>query len=101
MIPLKDENGMLTESALDELKVELDWADAIAIGMGMGQNKAIEIVIKQLLSKYKKPLVLDAMGEIRRTHSIPAREITSPESYLERRTFLRRAGLVAAVNPPG
>lgn len=45
-----------------ELKVALSWADTVAIGPGIGENKNAEKILRYVLSECQKPLLIDADG---------------------------------------
>jgi NAD(P)H-hydrate epimerase len=59
----QDVRGRFAAAAVDEL-VELagNWADAVAVGPGLGQSDAAPGLIAALLDRAGKPLVIDADG---------------------------------------
>ena len=62
VMPLPDENGMLSESACDKIRELLPKMDAVLFGCGSGLGKGPEAVLKLLLTEAKCPLVIDADG---------------------------------------
>ena len=44
----------------EELRAQLDWADAVAIGPGLGQSDKTRAILSGVLSAWTGPLVLDA-----------------------------------------
>ncbi len=58
------ENGDKTFSiaSLNSLIKELEWADCVAIGCGIGKNDDTKVVVNEIISKSKVPIVLDADG---------------------------------------
>ncbi|MBU1638559.1 NAD(P)H-hydrate dehydratase [bacterium] len=54
-------NGTIAFSALDKLKADIAWADAIAVGPGLGQDAETAEFLKALLPMTDR-LVLDADG---------------------------------------
>lgn len=62
VLPLPDENGMLSEQALPKIRELLPRMDAVLFGCGSGLGEGPEAVLKLLLTEYDRPLVLDADG---------------------------------------
>jgi len=46
----------------DELLAQMDWADVILMGPGLGTKKVSENIVKNVLENTKKPTVIDADG---------------------------------------
>lgn len=62
-LPLEsDEYGFLSHKCLDELKSNLQTAQAIAIGMGLGVSDDTKIIVKEIIRNARVPLILDADG---------------------------------------
>lgn len=56
-----NEDGYLKSSNLDELSEKIKWADAIAIGPGLGRNEETQQFVSNLLQKKKdKIFIIDA-----------------------------------------
>jgi len=56
-----EENGCLTENAVDELSEKIKWADIVTIGPGLGRDvKTQNAVIKLLKERKFKKAVIDA-----------------------------------------
>lgn len=53
-----DEDGM----DVDKLKEDMEWADAIVIGPGLGQSLNAFNMLKTVLTEKEKPIVIDADG---------------------------------------
>ena len=62
VMPLPDENGMLSEAACGKIRELLPKMDAVLFGCGSGLGKGPEEVLKLLLTEAKCPLVIDADG---------------------------------------
>ena len=58
----EDEYGRLSSEALPAIRKRLDWCDAMLIGPGLGQSKALTRLVRLLCNRRKKPLVVDADG---------------------------------------
>jgi ADP-dependent NAD(P)H-hydrate dehydratase / NAD(P)H-hydrate epimerase len=54
------EDGSISLEALTVLQEKIAWADAVALGPGLGQNFETREVVYRLLRLIEKPLVLDA-----------------------------------------
>lgn len=50
------------ESALEQVRKGLEWADVVAIGPGLDMNEISEAVLDTVLRQSVKPLVIDADG---------------------------------------
>lgn len=57
-----DRDGGFGENADEKIEPELDWADVIAIGPGMGTGPAQSHLVAKLYSDLDKPMVVDADG---------------------------------------
>ena len=56
-----DKKEYLSVENIDEIKEKIDWANVVAIGPGLGRNKATVEAVQKLLRMYpKKKIVLDA-----------------------------------------
>lgn len=62
VFPLKDEDGMLAETSLEEIEKTLPRMDAVLIGCGLGQSQGTLAVLLRVLEQAKCPVVLDADG---------------------------------------
>ena len=62
VFPLKDEDGMLADTALEEIEKKLPMMDAVLIGCGLGQSQGTLAVLLRVLEQAKCPVVLDADG---------------------------------------
>ncbi|MCC8182102.1 MAG: NAD(P)H-hydrate dehydratase [Clostridiales bacterium] len=58
----EDENGKLTEAALEPLTERLSGCDAGLIGPGLGQSESLDRLVPELLLRAKCPIVVDADG---------------------------------------
>lgn len=62
VFPLPDEDGSLSEQAVDKILQMLPQMDAVLIGPGLGQSKGTFVVLKAVLEKSSGPVVIDADG---------------------------------------
>ena len=62
VLPLADEDGMLSEEAIGEIARLLPKMDAVLFGCGSGLGKGTEAVLLYLLNHAECPLILDADG---------------------------------------
>ncbi len=63
ILSLEDNNeGYLNDTHFDLIMENVEWADSILIGPGLGRNKSTIQLIKKLVSKIDKPVILDADG---------------------------------------
>lgn len=62
VFPLPDEDGKLSEIAIDEITSRLPRMDAVLIGCGLGQSRGTMEVLKAVLEKAECPVVVDADG---------------------------------------
>jgi NAD(P)H-hydrate epimerase len=61
-LPLPDEEGHISESALETVSPALERADVLAIGPGLSRDRAVGQVVLGLLKRVKVPVILDADG---------------------------------------
>ena len=62
VFPLPEEDGMLSEQALDKIIQMLPNMDAVLIGPGLGQSEGVFSVLKTVLEQFTGPVVIDADG---------------------------------------
>lgn len=62
VFPLPDDDGMLSENALNKILEMLPKMDAVLLGCGMGCNENTFTIVKTVLESYSGPVVLDADG---------------------------------------
>ena len=62
VFPLPDQNGMLSEDALQEILGRLPQMDAVLIGCGLGISPDTQRIVKKVLENACCPVVLDADG---------------------------------------
>ena len=62
IFPLPDCSGMMSRDAIDEIKKRLPNMDAVLIGPGMGSSEDTFLIVKEVLSTFDGPVVLDADG---------------------------------------
>lgn len=61
--PLKSNaNGMLSADSIDDIKVDLEWADSVVIGCGMGVCDDTKKITEFVLKNANSPIILDADG---------------------------------------
>lgn len=58
----ENEDKTLSMGALNKISNELEWADAVAIGCGLGKNDDTEVIVNQIIRSSEVPVVLDADG---------------------------------------
>lgn len=58
----ENENKTFSIGALTNIIEELDWANSVAIGCGIGKNDDTEVLVNQVIKESKVPIVLDADG---------------------------------------
>lgn len=58
-LPAADKSHLIPES-LNEVNALLDWCDVLAIGPGLGRTPETIETIREILSKFDKPAVIDA-----------------------------------------
>ena len=60
-VPCEDDgSGYFTENNYNEIEKYFDWADSLLIGPGIGKNESTIKLVKKILSKFEKPLIIDA-----------------------------------------
>ncbi|MEE8340897.1 MAG: NAD(P)H-hydrate dehydratase [Candidatus Neomarinimicrobiota bacterium] len=57
-----EDRGYFTDQNYDEIERYFEWSDAILIGPGLGQNDLTKILVQKIVTKYDKPMVIDADG---------------------------------------
>lgn len=62
VFPLPDEEGKLSEIAIDEIVDRLSRMDAVLIGCGLGQSQGTMAVLRAVLETAECPVVVDADG---------------------------------------
>ena len=62
VFPLPEEDGKLSERALDEILRRLPQMDAILIGPGLGQSCGVLTVVRKVLEAFSGPVIVDADG---------------------------------------
>lgn len=62
VFPLPDEEGKLSEIAIDEIVDRLSRMDAVLIGCGLGQSQGTMAVLRAILETAECPVVVDADG---------------------------------------
>ena len=62
VFPLPDEQGMLSEKAVESVTERMKEMDAVLIGPGLGQSAGTLAVLNCVLSKFMGPVVVDADG---------------------------------------
>lgn len=62
VFPLPEEDGMLSEQAMDKIMQVLPNMDAVLIGPGLGKSEGTFVVLKTVLEKFSGPVVIDADG---------------------------------------
>lgn len=58
----ENEDKTLSMGALNRITQELEWADCVALGCGIGKNDDTEVIVNQILRTSEAPVVLDADG---------------------------------------
>lgn len=61
-LPLTETDGKLNEKAYQQLETQLEWADVIAIGPGLGAGKPIQEITTKLAGAFTGLLIIDADG---------------------------------------
>lgn len=62
VIPLPDENGMLSKMSIPQIRALLLKMDAVLFGCGIGLGDGPDAVLQMLLAECEVPLVIDADG---------------------------------------
>ncbi len=55
-------DGTLAARSMERLEQRLAWADAVAVGPGLGRSSETDAFVRTLLSSCPKPMVIDADG---------------------------------------
>lgn len=58
----ENEDKTLSMGALNKISAELEWADCIAMGCGIGKNDDTQVIVNQVIRESEVPVVLDADG---------------------------------------
>lgn len=58
----ENENKTFSIGALTKLLEELEWADCVALGCGIGNNDDTQVIVNQIIKDSEVPVVLDADG---------------------------------------
>lgn len=58
----ENEDKTFSIGSLNSIIKELEWANCVAIGCGLGKNGDTEVVVNQVIKESKVPIVLDADG---------------------------------------
>lgn len=79
IIPVKDEKGMFSVDAIDQIAELLPKMDSVLIGPGIGRSKGTYHVVKWVLENFTGPVVVDADGiNVLEEHMDILRGRTSP-----------------------
>lgn len=54
--------GYFTDKNYDEIEKYFDWSNTILIGPGLGQSESTKELVKNIITNYEKPMVIDADG---------------------------------------
>ena len=62
--PLPDvkKQGCLALRGMGEIRQQIDWADAVAIGPGIGTHHETTELVQRLVTQVEKPMIIDADG---------------------------------------
>ena len=58
----ENEEKTLSIGSLNRITEELEWADCVAIGCGLGKNDDTQMIVNQVIRSSEVPVVLDADG---------------------------------------
>lgn len=58
----ENEEKTLSMGSLTHILNELDWADCVVVGCGLGNNDDIQVLVNQVIKESSVPIVLDADG---------------------------------------
>lgn len=79
VFPLPDHAGMLAQDAIGEILQRIHSMDAVLIGPGLGNSDSVLAIVREVLQKFKGPVVLDADGiNVLSGHINLLRDRTSP-----------------------
>jgi NAD(P)H-hydrate epimerase len=59
-LPLPEENGVISATAIEPLQARVQWAEVIAMGPGLGLSEGVQRVVKHVLAEFAGTVVLDA-----------------------------------------
>lgn len=62
VLPLPDNQGMLSADAIEPIRDLMQKMDAVLIGPGLGRSKDVEQILTVVLKEFSGPVVLDADG---------------------------------------
>ena len=62
VFPLPEEDGKLSEKAVDVILRRMPQMDAVLIGPGLGQSNGVLAVVRKVLEEFHGPVVVDADG---------------------------------------
>ncbi len=60
--PLAEKNGGLSDGAWATIAARFDWADAMAVGPGLGVSPAVKQIVERIVVEYEGRLIVDADG---------------------------------------
>lgn len=79
VMPLKDNNGMLSTDAIEKIAGLIERMDAVLIGPGLGTSDGTYEVVRWVLENFNGPVVVDADGiNVLKSHKDVLRGRTSP-----------------------
>lgn len=79
VFPLPEEDGTLSVTAIPKIQELLDSMDAVLIGPGLGQSEGTQAVVREVLTGFSGPAVVDADGiNVLAQHKDVLRERQSP-----------------------
>ncbi len=58
----ENEDKTISMGAINDIFEELNWADSVAVGCGLGNNDDIHVIVSQIIKTSEVPVVLDADG---------------------------------------
>lgn len=58
----ENESKTISIGAMNDITQELQWADCVAVGCGIGNNDDTQVVVGQIIKTSEVPVVLDADG---------------------------------------
>lgn len=58
----ENEDKTISMGAINDIFEELNWADSVAVGCGLGNNDDIQVIVSQIIKTSEVPVVLDADG---------------------------------------
>ncbi|MCL2546654.1 MAG: NAD(P)H-hydrate dehydratase [Oscillospiraceae bacterium] len=63
VVPLRDDgDGFLSVEALPLIREQIDNADAVVVGPGLGNGRGMELIMREVLNYGEAPLIIDADG---------------------------------------